>query len=61
MANTRKCQVCGKVGSWESLKLIGVQVTEDEEFTYQMELRNCACGATLAGPEIAVPKTANAT
>lgn len=43
------------------MKLIGVQVTEDEEFTYQMELRNCACGATLAGPEIAVPKTANAT
>lgn len=36
--------------TWESLQLIGVQVIEafEDEPESKLELRNCACGSTLA-------------
>lgn len=36
--------------TWESLQLIGVQTAEafEDEPAFTIELRNCACGSTLA-------------
>lgn len=42
------CRTCHREYSqeqWDELPLLGRQMTEDREF---LELRNCACGSTMA-------------
>lgn len=46
----KTCGCCGQkhtAMAWASLPLKGTVVTSDEEGTYSLELRNCACGSTI--------------
>ncbi len=50
LLNSKTCSCCGikhSKESWEELKHIGDQLTEDETGKYRLELRNCHCGTTL--------------
>ena len=42
---TKKCTCCGRVVTWETLKLVGSQ---DNGLGGTLQLRNCKCGTTLA-------------
>lgn len=46
----KRCSLCRKRytrSEWCSLPSVGVLYSEDEKYTYRLELRNCVCRSTI--------------
>lgn len=51
MEPTRRCSCCQTpltLADWAALPFVGTQEYEAEGILYRLELRDCACGSTLA-------------
>lgn len=45
---------CGReytAAGWQALPIKGYLLTEDDEGQYELEMRNCPCGSTIAVEE----------
>ncbi len=41
------CDTTYGLEEWTALPFLGYQKSEDDEFEYCLEMRNCTCGSTL--------------